>query len=220
MLGYCGPDTIDRGDPLTWASSPASVDFMRKSVHYDWKKTRKAWYFQARSARPNASIFVTKSPPFLLITDQLSEHFKQARFLFLVRNPYAVVEGICRRTVKLESDRNEALKAAARHIMTCFEYQKQNIEAYPLNGLFLSYEAICREPQEARDKVQTLVPGLTELDFDQRIAVKGMYDELLRDMNDDHIARLGPKDIQTINQVFVSKLDLMRYFGYELLDNI
>lgn len=220
MLGYHGPDTLHHDIALTWASSSKSVDFMRSRANYNWGKTRKAWYFQAQAARQDASIFVTKSPPFLLIADQLAEHFKQVRFLFLIRNPYAVVEGICRRTIKQESERAEALRLAAEHIMTCFEYQKQNIETYRSTGLFLSYEKICSQPLESGRKVQDLIPELTELDFNQRIAVKGMYDELLRNMNEDHIGRLGPQDILTINEVFASKLDLMRFFGYELLADI
>jgi hypothetical protein len=220
MLGYHGPDTLHHEIPLTWASSPKSVDFMRSRASYDWGKTRKAWYFQAQAVRRDASIFVTKSPPFLLITDQLAEHFERVRFLFLIRNPYAVVEGICRRTIKQESERTEALGMAARHIMTCFEYQKRNIQAYQSTGLFLSYESICSQPLESGQKLQGLVPELTGLDFDQRIAVKGMYDEQLRNMNDDHIGRLSPQDIRTVNKVFVRKLDLMRFFGYELLTDI
>lgn len=220
MLGYQGPDTLHHDIPLTWASSSESVDFIGARDNYDWGKNRKAWYFQAQAARRDASIFVTKSPPFLLITDQIAEHFKQVRFLFIIRNPYAVVEGICRRTIKQESERTEALSIAARHIMTCFEYQKQNIEAYQSSGLFLSYESICCQPLGSGQKLQGLVPELTELDFNQRIAVKGMYDEQLRNMNDDHIGRLGPEDIRVINEVFARKLDLMGFFGYQLLTDI
>lgn len=220
MLGYHGPDTLHQGIALTWASSSKSVNFMKDRSHYDWEKTQKAWYFQAQAARRDASIFVTKSPPFLLITDQLVEHFKQPRFLFLLRNPYAVVEGICRRTIVQESGRREALRNAAEHIMTCFDYQKHNIETYRSSGLFLTYESICSQPVASAQKVRDLIPELAELDFNQRIAVKGMYDELLRNMNDDHIGRLGPQDIRTINEVFVTKLDLMRFFGYELLADI
>jgi len=220
MLGYHGPDTLHHDIPLTWASTSESVDFIRARANYDWGKNRKAWYFQAQAARRDASIFVTKSPPFLLITDQLVEHFERVRFLFLVRNPYAVVEGICRRTAKQESQRAEALKLAASHIMNCFEYQKRNIQCYQATGLFLSYESICSQPLESANKLQRLIPELTELDFDQRIAVKGMYDERLRNMNDDHIGRLSLQDIQTVNDVFTRKLDLMRFFGYQLLTDI
>jgi len=101
--------------------------------------------------------------------------------------------------------------------MTCFEYQKQNIQAYRSSGLFLSYESICSQPRASGQRVRDLVPELTDLNFNQRIAVKGMYDELLRNMNDDHIDRLSPQDIRVINEVFVTKLDLIRFFDYELL---
>lgn len=54
---------------------------------------RAAWYFQAYTLHPAASVFVTKSPPFLLNVSQLAHHFRDAKFL--VRTPYAVCKGIC-----------------------------------------------------------------------------------------------------------------------------
>ena len=42
-------------------------------------------------------MFVTKSTQHVLHVEQIVRHFRNARFLFMVRNPYAVCEGICRR---------------------------------------------------------------------------------------------------------------------------
>lgn len=100
IYGYKGPTTQTVNKPLIWASSKESLDILLDKSLYAWKITKKAWYFQAFSKTNIASIFTTKTPPFLLIVDQLKQNFFNTYFIFMVRNPYAVVEGISRRKLK------------------------------------------------------------------------------------------------------------------------
>ena len=102
-LGYCGPVAgRDRlaGVPGIWASRQCWRDALADPAAYDWPRTRRAWYFQAFARDPGASVFFTKSPPHLLVVQQLARHFPNPKFLFMVRNPYAVCEGICRSLVR------------------------------------------------------------------------------------------------------------------------
>ena len=102
MHGYAGPLPTQPHGPdgwipgLLWAAEPRWIDLFADPRNYDWPCTRKAWHFHAFAADPRASVFVTKSPPHVLCVGQLLRHFANARFLFMVRNPYAVAEGICR----------------------------------------------------------------------------------------------------------------------------
>ena len=98
IYGFAGPKRY-YGMHLIWASKQEWVDMFCDDRVYNWQRSRKAWYFQAFSRNPEAKIFVTKSPPFLLYVDQLQRHFTNAKFIFMVRNPYAVVEGIYRRRI-------------------------------------------------------------------------------------------------------------------------
>ena len=72
----------------------------------------------------------------------------------MVRDPYAVCEGICRGLhrrlrgglpVVLEGERLETL--AARHVATCLEHQRRNVETFGAQGRFFTYEAMCAEPE-------------------------------------------------------------------------
>lgn len=217
MLGYAGPDTIQRGISLTWASSRENIEFIQDSRHYDWRKTTRAWYFQSQATSKRATIFLVKSPPFLLIADQLAAHFKRPHFVFLVRNPYAVVEGICRRLDSAESPRAHNLELAAKHIISCLQYQRNNILRHQRNSVLIRYEGLCADPSAAKKAITELIPELDDLEFNQRIAVKGIYNEVLRNMNQDQIARLNQKDYGAINRVFEPKLSLLAFFGYELM---
>src|SRR5262245_51789786 len=120
-FGFSGPRSIGKR-ALGWASDPRWIDDFVDPTNYDWPAIRRAWYFQAFSRDARASVFVEKSPPFLLIVDELSRQFANARFLFMVRDPYAVVEGILRRAPRVWRNKVPAertVSAAATHVMTC-----------------------------------------------------------------------------------------------------
>lgn len=217
-FGFAGPSTLLTGTALIWASRQGLLDLFIDPGAYNWPITRKAWYFQAFSRNPQAMIFVTKSPPFLLNVAQLRHHFTNTRFIFMVRNPYAVVEGIYRRVKQLRLQPGEnILEVAARHIMTCFRYQRDNIETYQDCGVFFTYEEMCDEPERVERYIQTLIPELDDLKLCQQVPVKGMYNEMLRNMNDQQISRLSSGDLDRINRVFEQQQHLMDYFHYPLL---
>lgn len=217
MLGYRGPDLKGDQRELIWASSESYLEAMRNPALYDWPRARHAWYFQAKAEKPDASVFLTKAPPFLVVLDDIRDAFDNARFLFLVRNPYAVVEAICRYNAKRLVSREHALRTATSHVLQCFEIQQRNISKYGDEGVFFTYEQLCEHPEDAARSVKTLVPQLDDLDFDRKLAVKGIYDEPLRNMNADQIGRLSRQDIEIINEALSEREQLLQRFGYELV---
>ena len=210
---------------LFWAYRQEWIDAFSDPRHYDWPHIRKAWYFQACARHPEASVFYTKSPPHLLIVDQLIRHFRNPKFLFTVRNPYAVCESICRRFVArplafaawtgLDVDLPEA---AAIHVVHCLERQRHNLEAHGDRGVFFTYEAMCAEPERVAREIHALVPAVGDLNLHQRLPVKRRRHEILTDMNARQIARLDAGRIATLNRVFRAHRDTLGYFGYDLIE--
>lgn len=220
MFGFAGPSSRATRTGLLWASEQRFIDLFTDDSSYDWPNIRRAWYFQAFARDPAATVFVTKSPPFLLNVAGLNRNFVNPRFLFMVRNPYAVVEGIWRRRNKRKRPHfaaTEILNAAARHAVTCLEYQRRNIDAYPHNGRFFTYEAMCDKPACVEAKIRSLVPDLSDLRLRQRLKVKGTYDEMLTNMNERQIARLDAAQIHAVNRVFLAHRDVLDHFGYPIL---
>ena len=228
-LGYVGPRfTNDRrmlGSTRIWAARRRWLDVLGNPAAYDWPRTRKAWYFQSHARDPGASIFVEKTPEHLPIADDLARHFRNAGFLLMVRNPYAVCEGICRvlrgprrrgRPVALEGERLETL--AARHVATCLERQRRNVETLGGRGVFFTYEAMCAEPERVARKIRELAPELDDLDLRQRLPVHSDHHEMLTDMNARQIARLAPGQIAAINRVLRGHRAILEHFGYEIMD--
>ena len=219
-FGFAGPRAV-RKQALGWTSDPGWMDEFCQPDNYDWPTTRRAWYFQAFSGDPRASVFVEKSPPFLLIVDQLSRAFSNARFLFMVRDPYAVIEGIVRRSPRIWRNSvplEQQAAVAARHVMTCLKYQRRNVGECNGRGVFFTYERMCAEPEQVERSIASLVPELSDLTLRQRLRVKGLYDEVLRDMNADQIARLSAAQRRQITDVFRPDCDVLDYFGYRLRD--
>ena len=225
MLGYVGPVTYRSPAPgapkpgLIWGARQYWIDAFANPRNYDWPRSRKAWYFQASARDPSASVFVTKAPPFLLLVDQLIEHFSNAKFLFTVRNPYAVCEGICRNYRSQFAAEGRSLEEeAAIHVANCLAWQQRNLEQYRDRGVFFTYEAMCAEPEQVAERIRKLVPELDDLNLRQRLPVKdGSYDEMLTDMNARQVARLDAAQIATFNRVFRQRRDVLGYFGYGLM---
>jgi hypothetical protein len=211
-FGYAGPSSIDNRLHRHWACNDESIEVFRNPSTYDWELTRRAWYFQAYSLSDCASIFVEKSPPFVLIVDELARNFSDARFIFMVRDPYAMVEGLLRKGNR-RLPAGPRLQIAATHVMNCLSYQRRNIEVWSSRGTFFTYETMCEEPARAERLIKNLAPALTDLTLRQRIQV-WEYNEELRNMNEQQIARLGKDDVNRINEVFSLHRDLFDYFHY------
>lgn len=218
MLGYAGPSRY-RKIPLIWSTEPEWVAALTDPGAYDWERNRRAWYFQAFARDPEASVFYTKAPPFLLYVGELARHFPNPKFLFMVRNPYAVCEGICRNLRRSGLARSRDLPtAAARHVVNCFARQRRNVETWGDRGVFFTYEAMCDEPEGVEKKIRSLAPELGDLRLRQRLLVKGRYHETLTNMNGRQIARLDDAQFAAFNRVFRGHRDLLGHFGYELLE--
>ena len=133
----------------------------------------------------------------------------------MVRNPYAVVEGIARRKKNSVGSREEMISLASHHIMKCFELQKQNIEKYADESLYFSYETLCAQSDRVVEKLKAFVPQLTDLQMNDAIPVKGTYNESLRNMNEQQISQLSKEDLKNINRIFDQYAQHLSYFEYD-----
>ena len=219
--GYRGPVRPRTGVPATrslWASEQRWMDRIRGG-RYDWETTRKAWYFQSFSLDPRACVFYTKTPLHLLIVDALARHFDNARFLFMVRDPYAV----CGSFLRTCADARRALEPAGRgieevvahHAVNCLIRQRRNVETFGDRGTFFTYEAMCAEPVRVARQIRELAPEIDDLDLNQRLAVKGRI-AVLENMNARQIEDLDARQMAAVNRVFEAHRDVIEHFGYAL----
>lgn len=216
QFGVPGPNLMEMGVALIWAADATTVSMIRDSSTKDWEATKRAWYFHSFSRSATATVFVEKSPPHLLQVEALQTHFHNAKFIFLVRNPYAMAEGILRRITPSYPSREEAIATTARHILTCFKVQRENVKQFSDCSISTTYEAMCRSPEILEAKIRTLEPTLDDLYLDQAVEVKGMYHEPLRDMNAQQIVHLSETDLRLLQSHFEPEAELLDFFGYSI----
>lgn len=197
---------------LRWASTSQERARYRNASAYDWEKIKRAWYFQATASNKDAAIFATKAPPFLLIADMLEANFHNPKFIIMVRNPYAMAEGIIRRYLSSR----DMLVQIATHILNCFEIQAENIEKLEGRSTFFTYEEMCAQPAQIGKQLQALEPTLQNLEFDKPVPVKGLYNEPVTNFNARQIARISKEQLEVLNEEFGAKQHLIERFGYSL----
>ena len=223
--GYVGPVTTRGPDLAIWAAERRNRRLFADPQRHDWPRTRKAWYFHARARSPEASVFVVKSSQQVLQVDQLAKHFRNAKFLFMVRDPYAMCEGICRNHRRrfgrqaqppAQAKGRSLEERAAAHALNCLIEQRRNIEACGDHGVFFTYEAMCAAPEQAAQKIRSLAPELADLNLRRRLPVKGRYFEMLKDMNARQIASLTAEQASVFSRAFRERRDVLDYFGYQV----
>ena len=210
---------------LPFPAAFIGVGFRRQSLladddGYDWPHTRRAWYFQAQARSAAASVFFSQSPRHLFQADLLPVRFANVKFLFMVRNPYALCEALCRgfrqrypghaRHLPLE-------EIAATHYVACLKRQREAMARHSERGVFFSYETMCDDPEGVAALIGELVPAIDDLDLRQRLPVKDTYYEELTNMNERHIGRLANAQIAALNSVFRRNQAVLGSFGYELM---
>lgn len=220
IAGFHGPSSRGLGTRRLWAADEDRIAALRDPAAYRWDRNRNAWHFHARTESPDASVLMVASPPFLLVADQLARAFPDAAFLLMVRNPYAVAEGIIRRGVHAGPPPGgmDLPTAAAQHIVNTLRFQQANRALLGDRAISFTYEQMCADPTAVGARIARLVPPLHDLDLGRALPVKDEYDEPLGNMNARQIARLSRGDLGRIDAIFDAHRPLLAAFGYDRID--
>ena len=159
-------------------------------------------------------VLLEKSPPNTAKTRWLQAHFENAHFICMLRNGYAVAEGITR-------------KADPRHLsegwpieMSAYQWKRSN-EILQQDSQHLKRFMWVKYEDLAADTVGTLsgiadflnIPRFKHFESDRSWTIHER-DERVRDMNSESIDRLSRVQIDRINQVAG---DMIESFGYSRL---
>jgi sulfotransferase family protein len=169
---------------------------------------KKDWCFWYRARRP---VFIEKSVSNAIRVPWIDRNFKGARFIYLVRNGYAVAEGIRRRAGQgpypLPAGMGRyPIEWCARQWVASARIIEEHLQELDQGRvLSLTYEGLCANPSTWIARIGEFV-GLGDL-----AAVDAGH---VRDMNRESIAALAQDDLERINEVAAQELV---GHGYELL---
>ena len=195
---------------------PAVKKFMfqknrwNENVQYPWEEVRKTWLRYWDYSKP---VFLDKSIPNIMRVDEIEKVFSPIKYMCMVRNPYAQVEGLMRRN-------KQDAKSAAEFAIKCLYYQSKNRKRK--NILFFTYEQLCDNRQEVSQRMIEFIPELSDLDMNidltsHNFKKKGKMK--MANLNDEKIAKISETDFEIINSIFEKDKDLLKEFGYKIINN-
>jgi len=168
---------------------------------YDW----------VAAVRPLSRPYVLeKAPPDMICSRWFQEVFPNARFIGLVRNGYAVAEGMNRRE-------GYSLDRCARHWNTANKIMLDDV-AHLQRFQLVHYEDITRDPGTVMRQICQFL-GIDSRPLQAVIAQEWKVHNMdnaaakIQDFNGRSLARLSPRDIETINR---HAGEMLARFGYAI----
>ncbi|MEL6368306.1 MAG: sulfotransferase [Pseudomonadota bacterium] len=199
------------GVPRMWVEKESLFRLTEHDAGPDAVRIKREWGMRARG---QGEVFMEKSPPNSARTRWLQAHFKDAYFVALVRNGYAVAEGITRKGDPKHFDEGWPIEMSARQWARGNDVLLEDAEHLD-NLMWLKYENLCEDPEAALARVAEFA-GLNTTQGFYRPEALAIHErkEAVRNMNQISIEKLTPEQIAIVNRVAG---DSLRHFGYEIL---
>ena len=175
----------------------------------DWSEIHEIWRAYWDNSK---SVFLEKSPPNICRAKKIEDEFSDAKFICLVRNPYAQVEGKMRRF-------NTGAKEAAELSIQYLNYQKENIE-HLQKFLLISYEELTENTNQTKKNIISFIPELSDINTELKFNAHNLRTEknmTITNLNLEKIAKIKKKDLEIINKVFNKEEELLNYFNYQII---
>ena len=190
-----------------------------------WDAIREVWEKYWDSSKP---LLLEKSPPNLIRAQKIEAAFEPAYFIVMMREPYAHIEGLARRSsvppldLPKNAGRAQAIARAAEVWLHFAKTQKITI-AERENITWLTYERLTQAPADIAAQLREFLPELGALDTSARFGVhsiEGTKARGIEDLNAPKRRLLTRADFEIINGVLAGHEDLLSYFGYEMREPV
>ncbi|MEO1130690.1 MAG: sulfotransferase [Planctomycetota bacterium] len=174
-----------------------------RRVRFDW-----AWHYPRYPGW-----LLEKSPVNSVRARWLQANFQPARFIVLTRSPYAVCEGIRRRSA-------HSVEEAATHWAALHDLLEADLPRLE-HVLQLTYERICEDPRGVVADLEVFLDLPAPFDparLDEDFSVHNMDGATtpIRNFNDKSIGRLRPEERRAVTEIAGAAL---RRWGYQPLDD-
>lgn len=216
------PDPGRLGHPRAYTEI---LDIIRSDNSFDWPMIKKIWFDEWQNSLKSKTIkdrenlyFLEKTPMNVAICDILEREFLNSRFILMVRNPYAVCQGIVQQVRKNKPMNKMTYTRAAIHWAKCSELHIKNIETLK-NKLFFTYEDLCEKQDEIKQKLEEFIPGsIFEMNnkFHSTKDGRNIVDNI-KNLNDEKINKLSKENIDEINNALNNYKHVVEYFKYNFI---
>lgn len=196
------------GLPRMWCQREDRFRLTEHDAGPNVGRIKRQWAMRADTSRP---ILLEKSPPNSARTRWLERHFEPAHFIVLVRNGYAVSEGIRRKGEPRHLRDGWPLEQCAWQWRRTYEVLEQDLQGLP-RVAWIRYEDLVTAPEAELARIAAFLGASGEFQFDRCRAVRiHEREEPLRNLNAESVSRLSDGDCRIIERVAGDYLDK---FGY------
>ena len=175
----------------------------------NWKLVHNIWNKYWEKSK---DIFLEKSPPNICRAVQIEKEFPNAKFICLVRNPYAQIEGEMRRY-------GTSAKKAAELSIQYLKYQKKNLEKLK-DSFIIRYEELVNDTTNTKKNIISFLPELNDINTNMNFSAHNLRAEksmAIINLNSEKIEKIKKDDLLIINSLFKKEELLLNYFNYQII---
>ena len=207
------------GWPRMWQKCLPEIQAKESGLNEDAaRKVKKQWKWASTGSQP---IFVEKSITNAIRIPFLAQHFRPAFFIHIVRNGYAVSEGIRRKGVPSSKRNPEQMDRYPIDLCAQQWVKANNIIERELSGqnhVRIRYEDLCADTSNTLKKITDACPLISQegiyLDIPDKLKVHGEFSGVIN-QNEAAIKRLDKSDIKLIT---TTARDTLKRYDYPALD--
>jgi hypothetical protein len=194
------------GQKRLWAIPPEKMYMDENSeTTIDLTKLKKQWAVRFNNVK--STILLEKSPPNTVRLRWLQANFKNAFFIGIHRNGYAVAEGIKRKVGHPVELGAKQWANANQILLTDFDHLH--------NKLLISYERLTEQPEETIQDICSfleITPPLDSEKINSTFKIHGQINKI-KNMNDISIKNLSMNELRIIEAEAGNMLERMNYLN-------
>jgi hypothetical protein len=201
----------DIGLPRMWVEREDLFRLDENDEGPDALRVTKEWAMRLDLKKP---VLVEKSPPNSAKMRWLQKHFENAHFVGIMRNGYAVAEGITRKADPKHLVDSWPIEMSAYQWKRSNEVMQEDAE-HLKRFMWISYEDLAEDTATTLNKITDFIgiDNFEAFESDRNWSIHER-DEQVRNMNDESISRLSAEQKSTITDIAGDMLDA---FGYPRL---
>jgi hypothetical protein len=199
---------FDIGLPRMWVDREDLFRLTEGDEGPDSTRLKKEWGMRLDLSKP---VLLEKSPPNGARTRWLQKHFENAHFIGLVRNGYAVSEGITRKGDPQHIKGGWPIERSAHQWARSNEILQEDSEK--LNHfIWIKYEDLVGDIRQTLGNITDFLglPPFPDSIVNQEFSIHERNGSI-KDLNEVSIDSLSKADIETIRSIAFSQLDKFKY---------
>lgn len=160
-------------------------------------------------------VVIEKTPPNMVIIDELVKLFDKTSLFASNRNPYAYASSAMHR---YDVFKNMSPEYAAETLSSDWVRKSKILKnLISEKGIpYLKYEDFCESPQDIKNYINLPYQLEETINFESKIKVKDYQPQKIQNMNQKQLDKLTNKQINIMSSVLKESKEILNFFGYEI----